>query len=359
MRATRLLALAILLAPCSLATLHAAYGQLVLGVSVNEAPPPLPVYDQPPIPAPGYLWVPGYWAWSEGGGYYWVPGTWILPPKAGLVWTPGYWGSEEGVYVFHVGYWGSHIGFYGGVDYGFGYDGVGYEGGYWKDGRFFYNSAVNNIANVSVLNVYSKPIAIERRSYASFNGGKGGTTAKATSAQLAAEWENHIAATSEQRRLAEAASKDPVFSLSRNHGYPVVAATAHAGLFKGPGVVAARTDKPIEPLNAPAAGKAPPVQGNVANYRLPSSQGNAAGATTSTGLNEHKSSPGAKLLERQNVKLIANAPQHAPSAPLPVPSVAPQTGKLVAQPLRPALPPFATKPRPPTKPKCPPGEQHC
>ena len=298
MRATRLLALAILLAPCSLATSHAAYGQLVLGVSVNEAPPPLPVYDQPPIPAPGYLWVPGYWAWSERGGYYWVPGTWILPPKAGLVWTPGYWGSEEGVYVFHVGYWGSHIGFYGGVDYGFGYDGVGYEGGYWKDGRFFYNSAVNNIANVSVLNVYSKPIAIERRSYASFNGGKGGTTAKATSAQLAAEWENHIAATSEQRRQAEAASKDPALSLSRNHGYPVVAATAHAGLFKGPGVVAARTDKPIEVLNAPAGSKATPVQGNVADYRLPSSQGNAAAATTSTGLNQHKWSPGAKPLER-------------------------------------------------------------
>ena len=338
MRATRLFALAILLAPCSLATLHAAYGQLVLGVSVNEAPPPLPVYDQPSIPALGYLWVPGYWAWSEGGGYYWVPGTWILPPEAGLVWTPGYWGSEEGVYVFHVGYWGSHIGFYGGVDYGFGYDGIGYEGGYWKNGRFFYNSAVNNIANVSVTNVYSKPVAIERRSNGSFNGGKGGTTGKATSAQLAAEWENHIAATPEQRRHAEAASKDPALSLSRNHGYPAVAATAHAGLFKGPGVVAARTDKPIKALNAPAGSKATPVQGNVA---------------------DSKSSPGAKPLERQSVKRIANAPQHAPSAPLPAPSSAPQTGKLVAQPLRPASLPSATKPRPPTKPKCPPGQQHC
>jgi hypothetical protein len=145
MRATRLFALAILLAPCTLVTLRAAYGQLVLGVSVNKAPPPLPVYDQPPIPALGYLWVPGYWAWSEGGGYYWVPGTWVLPPKAGLVWTPGYWGSEEGVYVFHVGYWGSHIGFYGGVDYGFGYDGIDYEGGYWKDGKFFYNTLLGQL----------------------------------------------------------------------------------------------------------------------------------------------------------------------------------------------------------------------
>jgi WXXGXW repeat (2 copies) len=71
MRVARLFVLAILLAP-SLATLRAANGQLVLGVSVNEAPPPLPVYDQPPIPAPGYLWVPGYWAWSEGDGTRWV-----------------------------------------------------------------------------------------------------------------------------------------------------------------------------------------------------------------------------------------------------------------------------------------------
>jgi hypothetical protein len=61
---------------------------------------------------------------GEGIGYYWVPGTWILPPEAGLLWTPGYWESEEGVYVFHVGYWGPHIGFYGGVNYGFGYDGI-------------------------------------------------------------------------------------------------------------------------------------------------------------------------------------------------------------------------------------------
>jgi len=41
------------------------------------------------------LWVPGYWAWSEGVGYYWVPGTWILPPEAGLLWTPGYWEAEK------------------------------------------------------------------------------------------------------------------------------------------------------------------------------------------------------------------------------------------------------------------------
>jgi hypothetical protein len=136
----RAFALAFLFGACCLGTFRPVCAQLVLGVSINKVPPPLPVYDQPPIPAAGYLWVPGYWAWSEGVGYYWVPGAWILPPTAGLLWTPGYWESEEGVYVFHVGYWGPHIGFYGGVNYGFGYDGIGYEGGYWKDGSFFYTA---------------------------------------------------------------------------------------------------------------------------------------------------------------------------------------------------------------------------
>jgi hypothetical protein len=36
-----------------------------VGISVAIAPPPLPVYAQPPIPAPGYLWTPGYWGGSS------------------------------------------------------------------------------------------------------------------------------------------------------------------------------------------------------------------------------------------------------------------------------------------------------
>src|SRR5262249_16572953 len=63
-------------------------------VSITIAPPVLPVYEQPPIPGPGYIWTPGYWAWGDDG-YYWVPGTWILPPAVGLLWTLGYWGWRE------------------------------------------------------------------------------------------------------------------------------------------------------------------------------------------------------------------------------------------------------------------------
>jgi hypothetical protein len=43
--------------------------QIAVGLSITIAPPALPVYVQPPIPAPGYLWTPGYWAYGAAGYY--------------------------------------------------------------------------------------------------------------------------------------------------------------------------------------------------------------------------------------------------------------------------------------------------
>jgi hypothetical protein len=65
-----------------------------------------------------------------------------------MLWTPPYWGWDGGVYIFHAGYWGATVGFYGGIAYGCGYTGAGYDGGYWRGGSFFYNRSVNNITNV-------------------------------------------------------------------------------------------------------------------------------------------------------------------------------------------------------------------
>jgi hypothetical protein len=101
-----------------------ASAQIALGVSVAVAPPPLIDYDQPPLPGPGYLWNPGYWAYGDAG-YYWVPGTWAQPPAVGLLWTPPYWGFVNGAYLFNAGYWGATVGFYGGINYGFGFGGIG------------------------------------------------------------------------------------------------------------------------------------------------------------------------------------------------------------------------------------------
>src|SRR5437763_15981046 len=99
---------------------HAARAQV--NVSITVGPPPLPVYEQPELPGPGYLWTPGYWSYGPEG-YFWVPGTWVQPPAAGLLWTPGYWSWSPVGFTWNPGYWGPQVGFYGGGDYGFGLGG--------------------------------------------------------------------------------------------------------------------------------------------------------------------------------------------------------------------------------------------
>ena len=133
-----------LLAVAVFAGVTAAYaGEISIGVSVRVGPPPIPVYTQPVCPGPGYMWTPGYWAYDPDNGYFWVPGTWVMAPAPGLLWTPGYWGWGGSAFIFHVGYWGPHVGFYGGINYGFGYTGVGFAGGDGGAVAFFYNRSVN------------------------------------------------------------------------------------------------------------------------------------------------------------------------------------------------------------------------
>ena len=220
-------------------------------VSVAIAPPELPVYVAPPMPAPGYFWTPGYWAYGEGD-YYWVPGTWVLAPAPGLLWTPGYWGWSGGLYAWHGGYWGPHVGFYGGVNYGFGYGGAGFHGGAWEGDRFVANTTVIN--NTTIVN----NTTVNRVSY---NGGAGGVAATATPAEMRAAHENHVAMSEMQQQHEQAAARDTTMRASYNHGRPSVAATAKAGVFYGKGVVAARTAAPAAHELAHAAGQ-PPGHGN-------------------------------------------------------------------------------------------------
>lgn len=213
---------------------------IFVGVSVNVAPPALPVYVQPPCPEPGYIWTPGYWAWNDGA-YYWVPGTWVLPPEVGLLWTPGYWGWTDGDYYWHAGYWGPHVGFYGGVDYGYGYDGVGFAGGYWRGRVFMYNRAVVHVGPTFVTNVYSRPESYHGRyAHVSFNGGPGGVAARPTRAQMMAAHEHHFAFTSLQQRQQRMAFANRSLRADYNHGRPPIAATARPAEFHGGGVYAAR-----------------------------------------------------------------------------------------------------------------------
>lgn len=234
-RLVRTLAPALVLAALPVAS----FAGVAIGVSINIAPPALPVYVQPAPPGPDYIWTPGYWAWADEG-YYWVPGTWIIAPSPGLLWTPGYWGWAGGAYLWHAGYWGPHIGFYGGVNYGFGYGGVGYEGAYWRGGHVIYNRAVTNVTNINVTNVYNKTVVVNNVSHVSFNGGSGGIVAHANSAQLAAEHEHHFQPTSVQREHVNLASHDHNLRAAVNMGRPQIAATERPASFSGHGVVGAR-----------------------------------------------------------------------------------------------------------------------
>jgi WXXGXW repeat (2 copies) len=235
-----LLAAAMLPAPMALMAPTPAAAQIGVVLSVQLAPPALPIYVQPPIPEVGYIWTPGYWHWDAAAGYYWVPGTWVLPPTPGVLWTPPYWGWTNGLYIFHGGYWGPHVGFYGGVNYGFGYGGVGFDGGRWEGGRFAYNQAVNNFGSVHVDNVYRQNVTVINNTHVSFNGGPGGVRGMPTPAEVAAEHENHMPLTPDQTRHITSAAGNPAFAARSNNGRPAIAATARPAQFEGPGVVRAQ-----------------------------------------------------------------------------------------------------------------------
>jgi hypothetical protein len=210
-----------------------AKAQIAVGISIRVAPPAIPVYVQPACPVEGYLWTPGYWAYGDAG-YYWVPGVWIAPPRVGLLWTPGYWGWGGGIYAWHGGYWGAHVGFYGGVNYGFGYGGVGFVGGEWRGGRFAYNTAVVNVNTTVVRNVYvNKTVIVNNTSHVAFNGGPGGIAAQPSPAEMAASREPHVQPTAAQISHQHMASTNRANFASENHGRPATAAMSRVNAREG------------------------------------------------------------------------------------------------------------------------------
>jgi hypothetical protein len=201
---TKLLMAAALALP--VAALPVAQANAAVFISVGFAPPVLPVYAQPYCPGAGYIWTPGYWAYGQDG-YYWVPGEWVLPPEEGLLWTPAWWGWEGNAYIFHEGYWGSHVGFYGGINYGFGYNGAGFVGGEWRGHTFFYNRAVANVG-AGFHNIYSRPVEIRTHSTVSFNGGRNGIQARPSVQENAAMSERHFQPTANQASRRNYAAQD-------------------------------------------------------------------------------------------------------------------------------------------------------
>jgi hypothetical protein len=208
----------------SLLFLTSAASFAQVNISVHIGPPALPVYAQPPCPADGYIWTPGYWAYGPLG-YYWVPGVWVMPPRVGVLWTPGYWGFENAVYVWHAGYWGPHVGYYGGINYGFGYAGVGFIGGVWAGPVFRYNTAVTVVNATVVRNVFVDRTVVHETvvNHYSFNG-PGGVVSLPNEAEQAAMREEHFQPTSNQASYEQLGARDRFQLASMNNGAPGTAA---------------------------------------------------------------------------------------------------------------------------------------
>jgi hypothetical protein len=197
---------------------------------VDSPPPAIPYYEPPPAPEQNDIWVPGYWAWGEGG-YYWVAGTWTQPPQTDYLWTPGYWAyNNNSAYVWHQGYWGLTVGFYGGINYGAGYYGHGYVGGRWSGNQFHYNTAVTPVNRTVIHNVYVDKTVINNttvNNHISYNGGPRGVTARPTATELAAARAPHQAMTAPQVQHAQVAGQDRRNLATVNAGKPAVVVAPH------------------------------------------------------------------------------------------------------------------------------------
>ncbi|MGA7243209.1 MAG: hypothetical protein WBX19_08505 [Terracidiphilus sp.] len=220
-----------------------------------QAPPPLPEYDQPPCPGDNYIWTPGYWNYGSAG-YYWVPGAWVHAPYQGALWTPGYWSYTGNRYGWHRGYWGRHIGYYGGINYGFGYVGYGYQGGYWRGNSFNYNRSVNNVNTTVIRNVYNYRVVNETTTVnrVSYNG-PGGVQVKPRPAEIAALHEQHNPPMSAQVQQIKTAQANRANFVAMNHGRPQIVTVAQPlpadHNIRPPAAVAMRNQPTVKPQPTP------------------------------------------------------------------------------------------------------------
>ncbi|MEO8946079.1 MAG: hypothetical protein ABI338_06230 [Gemmatimonadaceae bacterium] len=209
----------------SVAAPSAASAQFSVSVSIGTPPPPLPYYAQPLLPGPDYMWAPGYWAYGPAG-YFWVPGAWVLAPEPGMLWTPGYWGASGASFMWYPGYWGRHVGYYGGINYGFGYFGRSYVGGGWYGAHFRYNTAVTNVNTTIVRNVYVDRTVINRYTidrttvnHVSYNGGQGGVNLRPSAEQMSMR-SQAVPMTAQQQEHQQVAAEARGQLASVNHGEP-------------------------------------------------------------------------------------------------------------------------------------------
>ncbi|HEX5698608.1 MAG TPA: YXWGXW repeat-containing protein [Rhodoferax sp.] len=87
-----------------LALALAAGGTAFAQISVNIViAPPAPMYEVVPVMQPGYVWAPGYWAWTNER-HVWVRGR-TMVQRDGYKWVPDRWEQRNGTYYRQAGRW--------------------------------------------------------------------------------------------------------------------------------------------------------------------------------------------------------------------------------------------------------------
>jgi hypothetical protein len=125
------------------------------------------------------------------------------------------------------------VGYYGGVNYGFGYGGIGFAGGMWRGGFFAYNTAVMHVGvgggwgnRTYVDNAIVQRTTIINNNHVSYNGGPGGINHQPTPEERAAEHEQHTAPTAVQTQHENTFRNDHNAYAKVNGGHPQQAALA-------------------------------------------------------------------------------------------------------------------------------------
>jgi hypothetical protein len=265
-------------------------------VYAQEPPPAIPEYSQPECPGENYFWTPGYWN-HAGAGYYWVPGAWVIAPYVGALWTPPYWGYSDNRYLLHAGFWGTHIGFYGGINYGFGYTGRGYYGAYWNGGTVYYNRNVTNVNVTVVHNVYNYRAPVNTSNRIGYNGGRGGIQAQPVPSELAARREQRMPQVPAQVQHAREAGTNRAQFDSVNRGRPQTLTAVRPLQTSYSAPAAQRPAAAMRPATRPAPESRPQFQ-----------PGNRPGAAES-------SRPGVPVPQQARQPADAPKPQERPVAP--------------------------------------------
>ena len=99
----RLLVGAVLLGGTILGACGGAYYNR--GYYARSAPPPPRYYGAiGRAPAPGYVWMNGYWD-HRGNGWRWTDGRWTRPARGRSHWVAPEWRYDGRAYRMRRGYW--------------------------------------------------------------------------------------------------------------------------------------------------------------------------------------------------------------------------------------------------------------